>query len=103
MRPAARRSPAARRPIRPSRLHPGGARRLIEGGGERAELELVAGQIATLLEQGVAAEEIAVLVRAAGTSTDLLEEVFSSAGIPFTPLRGRRFADAAIGRAPVGP
>jgi ATP-dependent helicase/DNAse subunit B len=85
-----------------SRVDPGGALRLIEGGGERAELELVASQIARLLEEGLAAEEIGVLVRGAGTSADLLEEVFSSAGIRFAPPRSRRFGDTAIGRALVG-
>jgi ATP-dependent helicase/DNAse subunit B len=88
--------PAARRE------DPGAAVRLLEGGGERAELELVSGEIDALLKQGMAAEEIAVLARPAGTSFELLEEVFSAAGIPFRLERQIRFGDTAIGRALTG-
>jgi ATP-dependent helicase/DNAse subunit B len=79
-----------------------GAVKLIEGGGERAELELVASEIGGLLADGVRAEEIALLTRGSATSPDLLEEVFTSAGIPFAMQRRRRFGDAAIGRALIG-
>jgi ATP-dependent helicase/DNAse subunit B len=85
-----------------ARVGVGSAVRLLEGGGERAELELVAGEIAVLLEQGVAAADVAVLVRPAGTSLDLLEEVFASARVPFALERCRPFGDAAIGRALTG-
>ena len=61
------------------RLDAGTAVRLLEGGGERAELELVASEIGRLLADGMAAEEIAVLVRTPGMALDLLEEVFSAA------------------------
>jgi ATP-dependent helicase/DNAse subunit B len=79
-----------------------GAVRLLEGGGERAELELVAGEIAQLLEQGMAAGDVAVLARPASTSMELLEEVFGDARIPFSLQRRRVFADTAIGRALIG-
>jgi ATP-dependent helicase/DNAse subunit B len=82
-----------------ARVGSGSAVRLLEGGGERAELELVAREIALLLAQGMAAEDIAVLVRPAGTATELLEEVFADADIPCTLQRRRPFADAAIGSA----
>ncbi len=85
-----------------ARVDSGGAVRLLEGGGERAELELVAGEIARLLEQGMAAEDVAVLARPAGTSMELLEEVFGDARIPFALQRRRVFADTAIGRALIG-
>jgi ATP-dependent helicase/DNAse subunit B len=85
-----------------ARVDPGSALRLLEGGGERAELELLAGEIVGLLAGGMSPEEIAVLVRPAGTSADLLEEILSAAGIPFALHRTRRFADTAIGRALVG-
>jgi ATP-dependent helicase/DNAse subunit B len=85
-----------------ARVGCGSAVRLLEGGGERAELELVAREIALLLAQGMAAEDIAVLVRPAGTAIELLEEVFAEAAIPFTLQRRRPFADAAIGRALTG-
>jgi ATP-dependent helicase/DNAse subunit B len=87
---------------RAARVPAGEAVRLLEGGGERAELELVAVEIATLLQGGVAAEEIGVLVRPAGTSLELLEEVFSAAAVPFTLQRDRQFRDAPTGRALLG-
>jgi RecB family exonuclease len=85
-----------------ARVDSGGAVRLLEGGGERAELELVAGEIAQLLEQGMAAGDVAVLARPASTSMELLEEVFGDARIPFALQRRRVFADTAIGRALIG-
>ncbi len=85
-----------------ARVGSGGSLRLLEGGGERAELELVAGELTLALAQGTAAEDIAVLVRPAGTSLALLAEVFSQAGIPFTLQRRTAFADTAVGRALIG-
>jgi ATP-dependent helicase/DNAse subunit B len=85
-----------------ARVGSGSAVRLLEGGGERAELELVACEIALLLAQGMAAEDVAVLVRPAGTAMELLQEVFADAGIPFTLQRRRPFADAAVGSALTG-
>ncbi|HSZ14529.1 MAG TPA: PD-(D/E)XK nuclease family protein [Solirubrobacteraceae bacterium] len=90
------RAPAA------GRVEPGDAVRLLEGGGERAELELVAAEIGALLGEGMAPAEIAVLVRAGGTDPDLLEEVFSACAIPFALRRPHPFADSAIGRALIG-
>jgi len=84
------------------RADPGGAVRLLEGGGERAELELVAREIGALLEQGTAAEEIAVVLPAPGAAAELLEEVFGSAQIPHALQRRRPFADTAVGRALIG-
>jgi ATP-dependent helicase/DNAse subunit B len=85
-----------------ARVGSGGAVRLLEGGGERAELELVAREIAQALAQGMAAEDIAVLARPAGTSMELLQEVFADAAIPFALQRRRRFADTAVGGALCG-
>jgi PD-(D/E)XK nuclease superfamily len=85
-----------------TRADPGGAVRLLEGGGERAELELVAREIGVLLERGMAPEEIAVLARAPAAAADLLEEVFTAAKIPYALQRRRPFADTGIGRALVG-
>ena len=75
---------------------------MLEGGGERAELELIAGEIAGLLGHGTPAEEIAVAVRTPGTSADLLEEVFAQAGIPYALERRVPFADTAVGGALIG-
>ncbi len=85
-----------------ARVDPAGAVHLLEGGGERAELELVAAEIAALLDDGFAPEEIAVLVRSAGTDLDLLEEIFNTAGVPFALRRRRPFGDTATGRALIG-
>ena len=84
------------------REHPAGAVRLLEGADERAELELVAVQIAALLGDGMAPGEIAIVMRTLPGSADLLEEVFSAAGIAFALRRRRRFADTAIGAALIG-
>src|SRR5947209_1088690 len=46
-----------------ARVAHGAAVRLLEGGGERAELELVAREIAALLGEGIPAGEVAVLAR----------------------------------------
>jgi ATP-dependent helicase/DNAse subunit B len=85
-----------------ARVDPGGAVRLLEGGGERAELELVAREIGALLGKGMAPEDIAVVLRAPAADADLLEEVFSRASIPYALQRRRPFADTAIGRALIG-
>lgn len=85
-----------------TRVDPADAVRLLEGGGERAELELVAREVAALLESGMAAEEIAIVLRAPGAAADLIEEVLDAAHIPYALQRRRRFADTAIGRALIG-
>ncbi len=76
--------------------------RLLEGGGERAELELVAEDIRGLLERGVPAGEIAVAHRAPESVAELLGEVFRSRGVPFALERRVPFARTALGRAVVG-
>jgi ATP-dependent helicase/DNAse subunit B len=86
----------------PARVDPAGALRLLEGGGERAELELVAREIATLLAEGMAPEEIAVVLRTPGVAADLVEDVFGGARIPYALQRGRPFTDTAIGKALIG-
>jgi len=85
-----------------ARADPAGAVRLLEGGGERAELELVAREIARLLGEGVAPEEIAIVARAPAAAAELLEEVLAQAGIPYALPRRRPFADTAVGRALIG-
>ena len=76
--------------------------RLLEGGGERAELELIAGEIRELLLGGMAAEEIALVARIPGTNADLLEEVLTGAGVPYALERRVPFGDTAIGAALLG-
>ena len=85
-----------------ARIDAGAALELLQGGGQRAELELVAARVAELLAGGVPAEEIAVVVRSPGRTAALVAEVFGAAGIPFAMPVKRPFADTAIGRALVG-
>jgi ATP-dependent helicase/DNAse subunit B len=85
-----------------ARADPAGAVRLLEGGGERAELELVAEEILALLAADVAAAEIAVLLRGGGAMADLAHEVLSAAGIAAAVRRRRRVGDTALGRGLVG-
>ncbi len=80
------------------RVPAGGAVRLLEGGGERAELQLVAAEIRGLLDAGVPPGEIAVVRRASGRQTSVLDEVFAAAAIPYTQRQRLRFADTGVGR-----
>jgi ATP-dependent helicase/DNAse subunit B len=64
----------------PSKVPPNGAVRLLEAGGERAEAELVGASVLELLRDGMAAEDIAVLVRGRA-ATELFAQVFESYGI----------------------
>jgi ATP-dependent helicase/DNAse subunit B len=86
----------------PAPVPAGDAVRLLEGGGERAELELVAEEITGLLARGVPAAEIALAHRTPGMIAELLEEVFAARGIPYTLERRVRFADTALGGALLG-
>jgi hypothetical protein len=55
----------------------------LEGGGERAELELVAAEVARLIrDEGVEPEEIAVVLRQPDEAAALLGQVFDAYGIP---------------------
>jgi len=62
----------------------------------------VAGEIQGLLQSGVEPQEIAVLVRAGGTSIELLAEVLAAAGIPIASQGRRRLLDTALGRGLLG-
>ncbi|MBJ7332385.1 MAG: exodeoxyribonuclease V subunit gamma, partial [Solirubrobacteraceae bacterium] len=78
----------------------GGAVELLEGGGERAELELVAERISRLLrEDGLAPDEIAVVLRSVEDSAALVEQVFAAAGVPVAIDRQVPFGRLPIGRA----
>ncbi len=74
-----------------------GAVRLLEGGGERAELELVAAEIAALLRDGYAPRDVAVALRSPGTVAPLIDSVFGGAGVPHALERRVRFADTPLG------
>jgi ATP-dependent helicase/DNAse subunit B len=84
------------------RKDPSAVVRLLEGGGERAELELVAGEVRALLDGGMRAEEIAVVHRRPSAVAELLGEVFAARGIAHALERLVPFASTAIGGALLG-
>jgi RecB family exonuclease len=86
----------------PKRVEPGEAVRLLEGGSPRAELELVAGEVRALLDEGVEAEEIAIVHRAPETIAALIGEVLADFSVPFTLRAGIAFAHSALGRGLLG-
>jgi ATP-dependent helicase/DNAse subunit B len=79
-----------------------GVVRLLEGGGERAELELVAGEVRMLLDQGTRPEEIAIVHRTPNAVAELLAEVLIARGVPYALERRVPFAHTAIGAALLG-
>ena len=85
-----------------TRIPPGEAVRLLEGGSPRAELELVAGEVRALLDVGVPAGEVAIVHRSPPAIAGLIEEVLGDFGIPHALSRRLSFAHTAIGRALIG-
>jgi ATP-dependent helicase/DNAse subunit B len=85
-----------------TRVDAGGAVRLLEGGSPRAELELLAREVRSLLDDGVPGEEIAIVHRAPDTVAGLLGEVLERFGVPYAMHERRLFAHTAIGRALLG-
>ncbi len=84
------------------RVAPRAAVELLQGGGERAELELIAERVAALLRDGCEAEQIAVVVRDPGRSAGLAAEVFATAGVPIAMPVRRPLSDTSVGRALIG-
>jgi ATP-dependent helicase/DNAse subunit B len=80
------------------RVAAGDAVRLLVAGGERAEAELVAAELLRLLEDGVPAERIAVVLRSPERSAVLLEQVLGAYGVPYTLRRRVAFAHTPLGR-----
>src|SRR3954470_5005638 len=75
---------------------PNGAVRLLEAGGERAEAEIVGAEVLELMRDGVAAEDIAVLVRGEGTAA-LFTQVLRTYGIPVAWSRQVPLARTRLG------
>jgi ATP-dependent helicase/DNAse subunit B len=86
----------------PQQVEPGEAVRLLEGGSPRAELELLAGEVRALLDDGVPAEEIAIVHRSPESIAGLLGEVLEDFDIPYAQRRHTMFADTALGRGLLG-
>ena len=81
----------------------GAALELLEGGGERAELELVAGEVRRLLlDERVPPDEIAVVLRTVDDVAPLVEQVFAAHDIPVAIDRRVPFSRVPIGRALLG-
>jgi ATP-dependent helicase/DNAse subunit B len=80
-------------------VDPGAAVALLQAGGERAEAELVAAEVLRLLGDGVAAEEIAVVVRSLDDAAPLLERVLSGFDVPFALRRNVAFGHLPLGGA----
>jgi ATP-dependent helicase/DNAse subunit B len=85
-----------------TRVEPGTAVRLLEGGTPRAELELVAGEVRALLDDGISAEEIAIVHRSPESIAGLIGEVLEDFGIPYAQRRHTMFAHTAVGRGLLG-
>lgn len=87
----------------PDPVDPGVAVTLLQGGGERAELELVAAEAARLIrDEGIAPEEIAVVLRAPSEHAALLTEVFGAIGVPLAIDRKVALGHTPLGRGLVG-
>jgi ATP-dependent helicase/DNAse subunit B len=85
------------------RTDPGGAVLLLEGGGERAELELVAAHVARLVrEEGYAPEDVAVVLREPREHAALAAHVFADAGLPIALDRRVPAGHTALGRGLAG-
>lgn len=76
----------------------GDALLLLQGGGERAELELVAAHVARLIAAGTPAGEIAIVLRRPETQAALVERVLTGAEIPFVLRRRLPLGHTALGR-----
>lgn len=82
-----------------SRIDPDGVVVALEGGGERAEVELVAAEVARLIrEEGMAPEEIAVVHRGLDAVAPLIDLVFRTYDIPAAVRRTIKVGHTALGR-----
>jgi RecB family exonuclease len=70
---------------------------LLEAGGERAEIELVASEVLRIAAAGVALDEVVVVFRSPARYASLVEQVFGAYGIPCA-VAGR----VALSHTPIG-
>src|SRR6202046_1592466 len=84
------------------RVDPGPAVRLLEGGSPRAELELVAGEIRALLDEGIQPEEIAIVHSAPQTIAAQAGEVLADFNVPHSLQTSTPFSHTTLGRASLG-
>jgi ATP-dependent helicase/DNAse subunit B len=81
----------------PAPARPDRAVRLLEGGDERAEAELIALEIQELLADGFTAGDIAVVTRADGAIVDELVDVLGAFSIPYTRARRDGLGASTVG------
>jgi len=84
------------------RVEAGEAVRLLESGGERAEMEQLGAEVLELLRAGTPADEIAVVFRSPASYAPLLEEVFAAYGVPYAQRRAVPLPDTALGAGLAG-
>lgn len=72
---------------------------LLEGASPRAELELVAGEVRALLDEGLRSEEIAIVHRTPQAIAGVLAEVLEDFDVPHAVSEQARFGQTALGRA----
>jgi hypothetical protein len=81
------------------RPEPGDAVQLLEAGGERSEMELMAAEVLNLLRRGIPAREIAIVLRAPEAAADRLAGVLADYGVPAAVPRRMPLSSTALGRA----
>jgi ATP-dependent helicase/DNAse subunit B len=81
------------------RVDPGGAVTLLEAGGERAEAELIAGEVVRLVRDGVPPEEIVVVARSLPRVQALFTGVFRRYGIALAGSGRVPFTHTRLGRS----
>ena len=79
------------------RRPPNGTVRLLEAGGERAEAELVGAEILELMRQGVAPDDIAVLLRGDAGTVALFAQVLAGYDVPVSHDRRVPFSRTRLG------
>jgi ATP-dependent helicase/DNAse subunit B len=89
-------------PAPAKRPDPGDALLLLEGGGERAEIELVAAHVARLVrDHGYAPDDIAVVLREPRDHAALIAQVFTELEVPYALERWIPAGHTALGRGVV--
>ncbi len=81
-----------------ARVRPDGGVALLESGGERGEAEAIGGQIARLLADGVAPDDILVVLRHPDSHGALYDQVLSGFGIPVAVEASVPLRNTAVGR-----
>jgi ATP-dependent helicase/DNAse subunit B len=82
----------------PTPWSPGRAVRLLEGGDERAEAELVAAEVREMIDEGFSPGEIAIVTRSAGSTAELLAEVLDALAVPHMGARRDSLGASSVGR-----